>query len=113
MAKLIGSSPSLCLREIVRDKVSVDAIEFIIANTAYEDVAQMEAGLRRSMTPGPATDEMIEIAIKPWKSGRLYQATFRNAQSIHVRPIWAAAPAIHEKSGSALRKARSGQVVKK
>src|SRR3546814_7267459 len=60
MAKLIGSSLSLCLREIVRDKVSVDDIEFIIANTAYEDVAQMEAGLRRSMTPGPATDEMIE-----------------------------------------------------
>src|SRR3546814_19230386 len=74
MAKLIGSSLSLCLREIVRDKVSVDDIEFIIANTAYEDVAQMEAGLRRSMTPGPATDEMIAIANKLWNRGRIYQA---------------------------------------
>src|SRR3546814_2844188 len=92
MAKLIGSSLSLCLREIVRDKVSVDDIEFIIANTAYEDVAQMEAGLRRSMTPGPATDEMIEIAIKLWNSGRIYQATVRNASRIHSGPIWAAAP---------------------
>lgn len=96
MAKLIGSSLSLCLREIVRDKVSDADIEFIIANTAYQDAAQMEDGLRRSMTPGPATDEMIEIALRLWNSGRIYQATVRNASRIHSGPIWAAAPGFFE-----------------
>src|SRR3546814_20853568 len=96
MAKLIGSSLSLCLREIVRDNVSVDDIEFIIANTAYADVAPMEAGLRRSMTPRPATDEMIEIALKLWHSGRLFKATVRHATRIHSGPIWAAAPGFFE-----------------
>src|SRR3546814_17520733 len=96
MAKLIGSSLSLCLREIVRDKVSVDDIEFIIANTAYEDVAQMEDGLRRSMTQGPAPDEMSEIAIKLWNSCRIYKATVRYSSRNHTGPIWAAGPGVFD-----------------
>lgn len=95
MTHMIGSSLSLCLRDIIRGEVDVDDVAFIITSTAYSSAAEMEAGLRASIS-SKDVEKAIELAHLLWDTGRIFQPTVRPAGRRRTNLIWAHAPAFFD-----------------
>jgi len=87
MSKKVGYSLSNCLRSIVKDRIPLDDVVFIMTSTAYDSREDMIVGLSVSML-GKDLDTHLANAGTLWDTGRIFQPSVRPYGRRPVDLLW-------------------------
>ena len=75
--KKIGTSFSICIRDIIRGIIAEEDVAFIITSTAYKSRDEMIRQVAISQQ-GKDIHRFMDIAARLWDKGKIYQSSNRD-----------------------------------
>lgn len=81
--KKMGTSFSMCIRDIIRGVVAEEDVAFIITSTAYKSREEMITQVAMSQQ-GRDIQRFMDIATRLWDRGKIYQSSNRDQKDMFI-----------------------------